>query len=242
MKCVAVRKGKNKQFSKMVKHETIFKGLIKCKNCGCTVTPDPKKGKYIYLKPNRKKGCNCRQINENVANDVVAEVLKSICISTDTLEQYVDSLKNKFNQQTKENLSVLSTLNKKLDNIKSKLSRLNDIYLDEDISKEEYSSIKKDLQTEQVVLEQRIKSVPQNSDEVIITLECLSDVISRLYFIYQSSRIDTKRKILNLVFSNFWLNGSTLSYEIKKPFDMFIKGAYRLKNWVWWDSNPRPID
>jgi hypothetical protein len=76
----------------------VFKGLIKCENCGCIVTPDIKKGKYIYLKPNSKKGCNCKQINENVANDMVSKVFKSMSMPEEELQAYVEALRTHFKQ------------------------------------------------------------------------------------------------------------------------------------------------
>lgn len=44
------------------------------------------------MKQNSKKGCNCKQINENVANNMVERVLEAITISKDTLQPYVDVL------------------------------------------------------------------------------------------------------------------------------------------------------
>jgi hypothetical protein len=58
----------------------IFKGLITCKNYGCVVTPEIKKGKYVYLRPNPKAGCDCKQISEAYALNVVSEVLERMII------------------------------------------------------------------------------------------------------------------------------------------------------------------
>lgn len=55
-KCDDVRNGRHRNRSNTTKTEFIFKGMIKCKNCGCTVTPELKKGKYVYLRPNSKEG------------------------------------------------------------------------------------------------------------------------------------------------------------------------------------------
>ena len=83
----------------------------------------------------------------------------------------------------------------------------------------------------------RIAELSTDNKEIEITLEYLLDLVSRVNSLYKSSRIDKKRRILNLVFSNFFLNGSNLSYELKRPFDLFIKRSNRLLNWAWRDSN-----
>ena len=68
-------------------------------------------------------------------------------------------------------------------------------------------------------------------------MKLMLKVVSRIYELYMSSEIDRKRKILKLVFPNFWLDGRKLLYDIKKPFDEFIKKAYYLLNWALEDSN-----
>lgn len=233
MKCVAVRQSRNKQFTKMTKHETVFKGLIKCANCGCAVTPDPKKGgRYIYLKPNSKKGCNCKQINENVANDMVSRVFKSMSMSEEALQPYVEALRTRFKEsddlQAKEKLAYT----KQLTVLKTRLDRLKKVYLDGDFTREEYLTEKQSIEMEEETLEKRIESLSTDSKDVVITLEYLLDLVSRVNSLYESSRIDKKRRILKLVFSNFFLNGSKLSYELKRPFDMFVKRSNRLLNWA----------
>ena len=241
MKCVEVRKGRNKQFSKMVKHETVFKGLIKCVNCGCTVTPDIKKGKYIYLKPNTKKidgkKCDCKQINENKANDMVSKVFKSMTISEDVLQGYLAELKTRFEMTNKEEANERLNLTKQLTFLDSRFDRLKKTYLDGDFSREEYLKEKQDIELEQKFIENKIAQLSTDNKEFEITLEYLLELVSKINFLYESSRIDKKRKILNLVFSNFFLNGSNLSYELKKPFDLMVKKAYCLLNWARRDSN-----
>ena len=232
MKCVAVRQGRNKQYTKITKHETVFKGLIKCINCGCSITPDIKKGKYIYLKPNSKKGCNCKQINENVANNMVSEVFKSMSISEEALKPYVETLKNYFHESENIQAKEKLTYEKQLTVLNTRFERLKKCYLDGDFTRDEYLTEKQNIEMEQGILEKKITESSADNKEFAITLEYLLDLVSRINSLYESSRIDKKRRILKLVFSNFFLNGSNLSYELKKPFDLFAKKAYCLLNWA----------
>ena len=60
----------------------------------------------------------------------------------------------------------------------------------------------------------------------------LLEVTSKIYELYTSSGIERKRKILKLIFPNFWLDGRNLSYDIKKPFEIFLKRSDCLLNWA----------
>lgn len=239
-KCRKVREGKGHNHSNKIKDDrhVLFKGMIKCKNCGCTVTPEPpKKGKYIYLRPKPKNGCNCKQINEEVANSLVEKVLKSMMIPEDVLNMYLDKLKQRFDTQQQEETLQQQLKEKDLDNARKRLNRLVDLYLVEDIDKETYDRKKIELTREISVLESQISNFNSNVEEVHISMKHLLEVVSRIYELYASSEIDRKRKILKLIFPNFWLDGRNLSYELKKPFDEFIKKAYYLLNWRIGDSN-----
>ena len=239
-KCRKVREGKGHNHSNKTKDDRhiLFKGMIKCKHCGCTVTPEPpKKGKYIYLRPKPKKGCNCKQINEEVANKLVEGVLKSMTIPEEVLNLYLDKLKKRFDTQQQEETLQQKMKLQDLENTKKRLDRLVDLYIAEDIDKETYDKKKVELTKEVSLLENQIANFNNNAEEVHISMKLLLEVVSRIYELYASSEIDKKRKILKLVFPNFWLDGRNLSYEIKKPFDEFIKKAFYLLNWRLGDSN-----
>ena len=132
------------------------------------------------------------------------------------------------NHQLKEKLGFT----KDLTVLNSRLERLKSVYLDGDFTRDEYLTEKQNIQREQEFIEKRIAELSTDNKEVVITLEYLLDLVSRVNSLYESSRIDRKRKILKLVFSNFFLNGSNLSYELKRPFDLFIKRSNRLLNWA----------
>ena len=163
---------------------------------------------------------------------MVERVLEAITISKDTLQPYVDVLKTYFKES--ENIQVKEKLSytKQLTTLTTRLDRLKKVYLDGDFTREEYLLEKQNIEIEQKTLEKRIAELSTDNKEIEITLEYLLDLVSRVNSLYKSSRIDKKRRILNLVFSNFFLNGSNLSYELKRPFDLFIKRSNRLLNWA----------
>lgn len=119
---------------------------------------------------------------------------------------------------------------------------MKDISLGQKIDKEVYDRKNFDLEYEQKKIEERFANFERDNEQIIITLKYLLEFVSKVDLLYQSSGIEKKRRILKLIFPNFYLDGSNLLYEIKKPFDEFIKKADCIKTWVWWDSNPRPID
>lgn len=238
-KCDDVRNGRHRNRSNTTKTDFIFKGMIKCKNCGCTVTPELKKGKYVYLRPNSKLGCTCKQINETVALKEVEKVLNSMEFPPKLLENLNSILKNSIESKNEYSQAFLTKLSNDLKSIEKKLNRILDLFIDESITKTEYDKRKYELSVQKDNIESQIAKLNDANDDFEITVKYLLDVASRSYSLFKSSGIDVKRKILKLVFPNFYLDGQDLSYDIRKPFDLFIKGSTCSINLGWKDSNLR---
>ncbi len=47
------------------------------------------------------------------------------------------------------------------------------------------------------------------------------------YELFESSKIEQKRKLINYVFSNLELEGVTLRYSLRKPFDLMANCSTR---------------
>ena len=239
-KCQEVRKKKSKNYCNSdSKLNFIFKGLIKCKKCGCTITPELKKGRYVYLRPNSKRGCDCKAITEKYALEKVSNVLKNIYIPPELLEEYKSTLNKtlKFNKQLKE--ETLKNLHEEYKKTSQKDEKLIDLLLDECITQTMYTKKHNKYLSVQQDLLQKIDALTNDDDDFEITVNCLLDLISRAYDIFESSGIDRKRRLLNLVFTNFLLDGKNLDYTIRKPFDKFIKKAPYTKKLGRKDSNLR---
>ena len=222
--CERVRQGKHKNYSNSTKREFIFKGLISCAKCGCTITPEIKKGKYVYLRPNPKNGCNCKQINEKVALNTLESVFKDIKFSKEILEKLVPTLKEKFESETNINKQVLSALKADLTRMEYKISSLTDKFVDESITKDIYDIKYKEYLLEKDKINRLISNYALNNTNIEISLEYLLKLACNAFYLFKSSGIDKKRKLIKLVFPNLYLNGQNIDYIMRKPFDMLVKG------------------
>lgn len=221
--CQNVREGRSKVYAKETRTPFIFKGLIKCKHCGCSISPEIKKGKYVYLRPNSKPNCNCKTIKEEEALKVVNKVFKSMYFAPELLQDLKSTLRASVDAKKDYNSSAVRTLQRQYNEIQKKLDVLLEVRLEQSITKDEYDKKSNALRAEQYNIETRLSKYTTADEEFVITVEYLLDIASQSYNLFESSGIDEKRKILKLVFSNFFLNGSKLEYTIKRPFDLFIK-------------------
>lgn len=223
LKCEKVRKGRSKVYSKGTKTPFIFGGLIRCKHCGCAVSPELKKSKYVYLRPNSKPNCTCKTINEEQALKNVSNVLKRMEMPDDLVRELKNILKASVESKKDLHNDSLKMLQKQYNDIQKKLDSLLEIRMEQSITKDEYDKKTNGLRAEQYNIRTKLDKHSNADEEFAITVEYLLDIASKANKLFKSSGIEQKRRILNLVFSNFSLNGSKLEYELKRPFNMFVK-------------------
>ena len=208
-----------------MKHSTVFQGLIKCTHCGCTVTPDVKKGKYVYLKPNSKKGCNCKQINEEVANKLVEDVFKDMFLPNDVLIPYISKLEKHFKASNDVIMQERVNIGKKITIVKNRLERLQDLYIDGGLTKDEYTNKKTSMEFELSQLKKKFDNLPAETQQVQINLEYLQAVTRQtVCFLLTDSLI-----ISAILFKKICKNQPNFSIICHKKWKMSVKIVNQLQ-------------
>jgi site-specific DNA recombinase len=218
-----------------------YRGLITCGTCGCRITPERSKG-YIYY--------HCTQHNGKHGASYVREeeITRQLSLALDAIQpteqQYSDVLSalklshhDKISYRTKQHAILKSELTK----IETKFERLHDIYLDGDIEKEVYVSKQESLKLQRESFNRKLGSLEQASDSYYENAEIVMNLVRNASKILNSSKIERRRQIINIVFQNLELHGKKLRWKYKKPFDSMAS----YKNDSAWlgmrDSNPRML-
>ena len=74
-----------------------------------------------------------------------------------------------------------------------------------------------------------------------ITANMVMNLAARAREIFESSEVDEKRELLNLVFQNLKLDGKKMLTEVREPFHTMIGYREDPTNWRWRESNSIPI-
>ncbi len=221
----------------------IFRGLMRCADCGCQVVSDLKKGRYVYLACTKAKGkdvCQAGRIREEVALEVVEHVLSRINIPESLIMKIQERLKSQYDDQRSDMLAMAQQLQNQFSEIDIRLDRLLNLYLDQSITQETYDKKRLQLQAERQSLGHQIMDYTKDDSEFRNSFVTLLQVISRAASTFKSSKVEQKRKILSLVFSNLWLEGQNVRYELNKPFDKIVNLPECKEWWAVLDSNQRP--
>ena len=204
-----------------------LRGFLKCEVCGCALTASLKKGHQYYYCTNKKGPCDEHKhyMREIYLEEQFAKVLDGIKFSERKVELMYQSAKEELENQSDYYKKTLETLQKELQSLKSKESRLLDAFVDEQIPKEVYDERVLSLNNQKVSLKKEIARVEKQ--QPAFRLEPTKDVFlraSRAKKEFLKADDSQKREILeNLCWNLSFQNKKVAQVSLKSPYDIMFR-------------------
>ena len=209
------------------KYKFKYTGLIKCGECGASVTAEHKKNrfgsKYIYYHCTKKRiPCSQKAIEEKELNQQFESYINLV-----TYDQYLLDYLLKISETQKppkeENKKLeIASLKKQLSLNEKHKTELLQIKLRKLLTDEEYLDKKNEFEKEKDILEQKLKIETVGFDEAnsktITTFNFMAKL--RKYFIEGS--IENKKEVIHEIGSNPILTDKKLLIQAKKPYDIIF--------------------
>lgn len=205
----------------------VFRSLITCASSGRTATTDEKLDKRGYIN-NYLIVRNPENIEKKVfvkEKDVLSEVTKvfeKIKFPKEMLDIITDNLKKTHDFEQEHYQIKLSDIESRIKSEDQKQNRLLDAFLNGSIMQPIFANKKAEIEQNIANLERErlmYKSADKNFKNAVITA---FELASKAYQIFQDSKTEEKREIINYIFSNLQLEGQKLGYTLRKPFDLMV--------------------
>ena len=217
-----------------------MRGLLTCAVSGRKVTCAKVKGRYIYLTArdpaNKDKVI---WVKEETVLQQLKAVLHSFAMPEALLAEYLDYIKRTHEAEKDLHRASVKELRVEDSNLTQKLNRLTDLMIEGHIRSKIFESQEQGNQP--TASGDKLHLWKITSTRMSKFKDALCKVIglaANSYDLFESSKTDEKRGILGFVFLNLQLEGTTLRYDLRKPFEQLAK----LPNNPEWrplrDSNP----
>ena len=198
----------------------IFRGLIKCAECGCLMSPEIKKGKFIYYAcTNWKKNCKRDYINEDVILKQVYSIFDTFKFSEERIEKVKDGIKEVAESKNIFNRKFVQKLNKEYSDIQNKSNSLLDLLIDKSITKDVYDKKLKEFKSRQQGITDEIDEHTRADESFNITASIVLDVSQRIKEIFEKGETEEKRKLINMLIQNCEIKQKKLLVSLRTPFD-----------------------
>ena len=218
-----------------------YRGLIKCAECGCRITFEKKKQKYIYGHCTQSKGKhNASYVAEEELTKQLMAVFESIAMPEHAHDQVSEALRASHEDKKLKHKETKQMLNSEIEKYQNRIEKIYEDHLDDLIPKELYERKFHEFTKKQKSLRNKLENIEQVQEDYYGTVLHLLSLSKDAPKLFINGNQEKKRALINLVLSNLELKGKQLLWEIKRPFDLM---AFCNQNQNWLpesDSNRQP--
>jgi len=202
-----------------------LRGLVKCADCGCTITAERKKDVYNYYScTNYKKAHKTRiYIEEKDLLAPVYKALRELKLTDKQTDDLIADLRRTNESKDRFFEASMKQLRADYDEYEERKSKLLDKLVDSEIAKEAYDAKLKEYEARQADLTAEMKKHQKADEEYYITVGMILSLCKRAYAIFESSEPMEKRQLLNFLLQNCKLQDKKLTFELKTPFNRVLE-------------------
>ncbi len=204
--------------------EFLFRTILKpCPRCGCSITAQKKREKHVYYSCSNSKGtCKRLYVNEQVLLEAVQKVLAKIKFENAEIERIESFLADRFRDNARYHRERLCKAQAEMRALQAAGHRLLDLLLNQTIDENVFDEKHADIEAKKTKLQAEIATLSDADrgyvDYAKIVLLILRDAASH----FECSNIAEKRAIIRIIFENMSLDGKTLNYSLRSPFDVLF--------------------
>ena len=218
--------------NKSKKHNIDFTytGLIRCEHCGCLLTGEIKKGKYIYYHCTGNKGGNCKRdyINETEIDKAISGVLKLIVIPNEIRNNIAEKLKELHYKKSGYSKEVKSNIHKQITIIEQRIENLFKEKLDGIIEQEQYQKYNDKWQIEKDKLYMQLDELNKIDSRFYKQSDSLLDFTDNAYEYYLKGNTAQKRRIIEIIKNKITYKDKELNIELKPIYQTIVENHYIL--------------
>jgi len=212
------------------RHKHVLRGLTRC-SCGLAMTAEfHDGGRNAYLRcmssANRRyKWCGNGLVRlDVVVRQIEKEVLPSLAVTTDDVDAIREELHGLLRKDYHTIQAEIEVLRARVAQIESRLQKLLDIRLDEEIGKDEYQHKRAALNIERAQLthklEMNVAVVSKGEEDLGRALKLASELLD----VWVKADDEGKHEILEVLFAKFVVDKQNIvDVEVKAPYNWLLR-------------------
>ncbi len=206
------------------RHHFPFKGIAKCGYCGCAITAEIKKGRYVYYRCTNGRGkCRLRYFREEEIAEIFKDAVEALRLDNEIIEWVREALVESSKEQN--------------DFITNELQRLKAEYARNEARKEQIYEDKLNAIISESFFKDKFNQVEQRQAEILEDIKHLEgqklysikegeeilELINSLENQYVKADFENKAKMLKIILSNSVLTNEKPLFSYRKPFDVLAE-------------------
>jgi site-specific DNA recombinase len=211
-------RGKGRQYA--------FRGLVRCGNCGCSLSPELIKGQYLYYRCTRARGnCDEKGIREENLARLLGEPLKRIRMTEERVEWVRDALRKSSEQEKGFREAEVEKLKDEHAELERKIDRMYEDRLSGTVSPEFWRRKYAEYWDRKEMVGVRIKAYEGAHDNYLSEGLRILELAQEAYSLYVRQDSFEQRKLLDMILSNCQLKDGKIVADFCKFFQILADGV-----------------
>ncbi|MCP3660105.1 MAG: recombinase family protein [Bacteroidetes bacterium] len=222
---------RNPNKSKSRKDLFTYTNLIKCEKCGCSLTAEIQKEKYIYYRCSAAKGnCKMPYIRQERIDEKIEEMLDSIHLTQEQVDLIYKGLKESLKDKIEYHSNAITSINKQIKVLQNRINKAYIDKVDEVISEDFWKHQTNIWLKEKEELSIKLLAHQKSDTNYFKTADIILKLASKAKYLFGQQNVEEKKKLVKLLLSNSTYNGKNLLFSMRKPFDSIVE-CKKLGNW-----------
>ena len=202
-----------------------MRGILSCSNCGKHVTGSASKSRngtrHFYY---HCLHCSKERFRAETVNLEMEELLSTIHINEEVETLYNEIVENEFKQASENNKQDAKQLQKELNKLEERKKKLQQTFLSDEISAQDYTELKQVLEQQITGLKVQISENKEQKDGLKEQIKDAILIIPKLLERYRNSTVQEKRNLIGSIFPEKFVfkNNKIGTTELAEAFAMIL--------------------
>jgi site-specific DNA recombinase len=204
----------------------VYTGLLKCAECGCSITAEIKKGRYIYYHCTFDKGkCGGSYVREEELERQFCEILRQFQFSQVVFDWTREALRLSQAEKAEFHQKTIEKLNSQYLKLQNRIDQMYLDKLDGMVDEAFYRKHLKEWREDQKRLQRQIEEHRTDDDIYLEQGIRLIETACNAHAFYQSKNQPICTELIRFIFPNSNLRDGKVEPVFKPPFDIIWKLA-----------------
>jgi site-specific DNA recombinase len=198
-----------------VKHNPVYKSLVRCEDCGNLVTWQLQKGRYYGVCKRLTEACKQgKMLREDSIEELVAKMLSElVCPSTSIIDWVAASMRDRHKADIEKREKIAASIELQLKRVEKMDDSLYDDKLAGDISPEKYKEKHAQLAEQKEDLMKQLDKVDRKTGRRLEQQLVLLELSQKAAMLYPNKSPEQKRFIVSKLFSELTIKSGSLSVK-----------------------------
>ncbi len=221
------------------KHRFRYTGLLQCGSCGCAITAELRKAKYVYYHCTGHRGRRgSRYLREEMLTELLGEVVGRVHVTEEQATFIADALRSSQADKQRDHRRATLIVQQRYQRVQEMLDRAYDDRLAGRISEALWERRSREWEAELASTRSELERLERASHEYTVVGSQILELAKNAKTLFLRQSGPEQARLLKTLLSNCTLRDGSLTPTYKKPFDLLVEGN-ETEDWLGGrDSNP----